>query len=83
MTDTKYNGWTNRETWLVNLWFGEHFDALTEEGVKVDAEWIQDYVEEIVEADTNTSGGFVRDLVNTSSINYRELALHWGDKEDE
>ena len=23
MTDTTYNGWTNRETWLVNLWLGE------------------------------------------------------------
>jgi len=21
----KYNGWTNRETWLVNLYFGEAF----------------------------------------------------------
>ncbi len=22
MSDTKYNGWTNYETWLVNLWMG-------------------------------------------------------------
>jgi hypothetical protein len=23
MTDTTYNGWTNRQTWLVNLWLDE------------------------------------------------------------
>ena len=24
--DTRYNGWTNYETWLVNLWYGGSFD---------------------------------------------------------
>ena len=28
--DTTYNGWTNRETWLVNLWF--EFDSLDQLG---------------------------------------------------
>lgn len=23
MSNKKHNGWTNRETWLVDLWFGE------------------------------------------------------------
>ena len=26
MTDTKYNGWTNYETWLTNLHFDSCFD---------------------------------------------------------
>lgn len=34
---TKYNGWTNRETWLVNLWYGDSFESMVrnevEEGV--------------------------------------------------
>lgn len=26
MSNEGYNGWTNRATWLFNLWFGDDFD---------------------------------------------------------
>lgn len=35
MTDTKYNGWTNYETWNAALWMGndsfEHWDEMAQE----------------------------------------------------
>jgi uncharacterized protein YpuA (DUF1002 family) len=31
LTNEKYNGWTNRETWLVNLHFGDSFDSIIRE----------------------------------------------------
>ena len=45
MTDTKYNGWTNYETWVVNLWMSndqgsdEYYRELAQETYKrADAE---------------------------------------------
>ena len=35
MTDVKYNGWTNYETWLTNLWYDDFtsdFNTMAEEG---------------------------------------------------
>ena len=37
-TDTKYNGWTNRETWLYGLWFDGDYDAELAQSAWDDAE---------------------------------------------
>lgn len=31
METTKYNGWTNYETWLVNIWFDQSFSEWASE----------------------------------------------------
>ena len=57
MTDTKYNGWTNYETWLTNLHFDGSFDLSDEvkegyfDGMNRDQvkSWIANYIEECVE----------------------------------
>ena len=57
MTDTKYNGWTNYETWLTNLHFDGsfdftdevdegNFDLMDRDEIK---SWIANYIEECVE----------------------------------
>lgn len=81
--DTTYSGWTNRETWLVNLWFGDYFSDLAEDGERIDARWIEDYIDEHID---NVLGGvgasdFVRDMLDTSGINYAELASHYAPDE--
>lgn len=47
MIDIRYNGYTNRETWLVGHW--GHVEAMTmiaiEEKIKVDAEWCRNIFE--------------------------------------
>jgi hypothetical protein len=45
MTDKKYNGWTNYPTWRINL---EIFDGYDHEVKDVDAEWCEEYAEEII-----------------------------------
>lgn len=75
MNDTKYNGWTNFETWKVNL---EIFDGVTAEdiwGERCQPEWVRDYVEEIV---TEGLTGFAFSCVNSvlSAVNWHEIAEH-------
>lgn len=70
-----YNGWKNKETWLVNLWLGDVFTMDQEEGLKITA----DYIEEQVEMQVENSGGFegfMLDLLNCAlgEIDYHELA---------
>lgn len=74
-----YNGWTNRETWLVNLWFGDTFQNDLENGVDVTADYMRDvvetYVYEII--GRGQGSGFVQDMLDLNAINYDELASHY------
>ena len=58
------NGWTNRETWLVNVWFNPE----TKEDV--------DYIEETLEdefMDIHGMHGIYFDLMYFGSIDWNEL----------
>lgn len=62
-----YNGWTNRETWLVNIWFMDGING------PIDADSIEsmvtEYVDEIV-----PEPSFVTDMIDLNCINWEELA---------
>lgn len=80
MENEKYNGWTNRETWLVNLWYGDYLTEQVEEtGLPFSAEEVREIVEELTffEFDMKTSG-FVADIIGGSlaRINWQEIAEH-------
>lgn len=82
MSDTKYNGWTNYETWRVNL---EMFDNMTLEDITGGAGWtagdIAEYLTqwavEVIENDT-PNGGLARDyaLAFLDAVNWYEIALN-------
>ncbi len=79
-----YNGWTNRETWLVNLWFGDYFAELADDGEAIDADYIRDFVDEHMdECLGNAGSGFIRDLLDLSGIDWDELASHYAPDEPE
>ena len=64
--DNTYNGWTNRETWLVNLWFGDHWQC--EADVQSSREWIE---EKIYSLET-----WIQDFIDLDAINWSELEEH-------
>ena len=75
MRDNTYNGWTNRETWLVGLWFNPES--------KQDV----DYIEETLEDDFNElmlgTNGIYHDMINFHVINWDELRENAPDIQDE
>lgn len=89
---TTYNGWTNRETWVWNLHYGDalaaHLTELAEDGYFNDAGSVEDircYIEalserlldEVLEAKlVNDRDGFIADLLNEHLIDHEEIAAH-------
>lgn len=61
-----YNGWTNRATWLVNVWFNP--------------ESISDVqmARETLEAAIDQLPDFLRDFVD-ADVNWQELEAHFGE----
>jgi len=80
-----YNGWKNRETWLVNIWFGDCWTMMQEDGVAITPEFIQAEVENYLDETLgrgNGDAGFIRDMMDMGAIDYDELASHYAPEED-
>ena len=78
-----YNGWKNKETWLVNLWLGDGLTMDQEAGHEITADYIEQLVDDII-ADSGSRGvGLVSDLLNCAlgEIDYHELAEHFGEED--
>ena len=77
-----YNGWTNRQTWVVNLWMTN--DDYSQEIIDQGRPWSPDAIEALVDdmvADVMPdTSSMVSDLF-TLDIDYRELADRWNDVE--
>ena len=70
MNDRTYNGWTNRATWLVSVWFSPQ--------TRDDVELARDVIEE---AEDNLPD-FMRDFLCTDEINWDELMNQFEDEDE-
>jgi hypothetical protein len=76
-----YNGWSNKETWLVNVWLGDMFAMDLDEGIEITEDYIETQVEYFVEQ--LNPEGFMLDLLNCAlgEINYYEIASNYKEEE--
>ena len=75
MTKTDYNGWTNRETWVINLWLGDYFQDVADEGQQLMADYIEETVWDMLE-EANVPDMF-KDMIDLNAVNWRELEQHY------
>ena len=81
-----YNGWKNKETWLVNVWY---MDTMPEYFADVDQYHVEPneleeavtYIAEEAEALSQLPAGLLSDFVNTcwGEVDWHDLADHLND----
>jgi hypothetical protein len=79
MTDTTYNGWTNRPTWLVNIWLSNDqvLDQAAREACNQPGEMLQEAAQtlENMVDDLFDVTGFTLDLINCTLVQVNWLEL--------
>ena len=70
----EYNGWTNYETWLVNLEMGLTDDSHAFEARNLDDLIVElkDYAENLIESDNTLATNFANIIL--SKVDWREIA---------
>ena len=66
-----YNGWTNRETWLVNVWFSPQ----TADDLDYLQESLESAEDELKQSDNDISK-CLADMCYLSEVNWTELREH-------
>ena len=61
-----YNGWRNRETWLINVWFGDNWESVH------DVENTMEFVEE----ELTLVSPWIGDFVDSNAIDWDALREH-------
>jgi hypothetical protein len=83
MTDISCNGWRNMATWTVNLWFGDSWAMMADEGDEITAEYCRDSVEDYVRDAIGEDNGFIWDMMDFGSVDWHALAEHHAPIEEE
>lgn len=72
MSKSDYNGWTNRATWLVNVWGNPE----SRDDVEMLRDMLQEQYDELPD-------GILKDMLDLSDINWDELLAYFDDEDEE
>lgn len=85
MTDNTCNGWRNAATWTVNLWFGDSWTMLAEDGIDITPEVcradVEEHVFDVLGRAEGTSG-FIWDMLDLNAVDWDQLAEHHATEEE-
>tara|TARA_R110002153_G_scaffold22442_1_gene73734 strand:+ start:94 stop:357 length:264 start_codon:yes stop_codon:yes gene_type:complete len=73
---TDYNGWANRNTWLINLHFGDIIRQELEEDAATTALMIEGMVMDCLYAEERLCSVMLRDFIDFEGINWCEVWEH-------
>jgi hypothetical protein len=74
MKTTDYNGWANRNTWLVNLHFGGILQDYANDDGEISTDLIQEIFFDHMNFETKHLDATVIDFIDWSDIDWAELA---------
>ena len=74
MKATDYNGWTNRNTWLVNLHFGGILQDCADDDGEISTDLIPEIFIDHFDLETKHLDATVMDFLDIDGINWDELA---------
>jgi len=83
MAERTYNGFTNRETWLVNVYYRESIleNVTNGETVEGNLEYVKEAIKDRIDRHSALTSGIVQDMICsteiTNKINWLELADHY------
>ena len=77
--DTTYNGWTNYETWRVNL---ELFDGDGEAWRHGSSDGMREFAEQLIEESTDEGIGRAYAMAFLQDVNWQEIAEHYEQEEE-
>jgi len=86
MERREYNGWTNYETWLVNMWYGDIFADMQNEREDTSAQSLEDFVTSMLEDQGQLPDhGFAADIMNAAmrQVDWEDLASHYEPEEED
>jgi hypothetical protein len=71
-----YNGWTNRATFLANMWLDRYITSIQHDGLRVMPDDLEAYVDTLFDQQCDSICGLFRDMLSgeIASINFREIA---------
>ena len=81
--DTTYNGWTNRQTWLINIWFMDGLDGQEPVTAEYLQEMVEEYIYDALESVPTNPRNFLQDIMDISDVNWDELADNHNSKIEE
>jgi hypothetical protein len=79
MSNEKHNGWSNVETWLVNLHLEGLLDARANEGEPMSAQELVDVIRDSMYGEDGPDCPILLDLIGCAfdRVNWSEIAAHY------